>query len=129
RESVDALAHESDRAGLGGERAGDQVEERRLAGAVGTDESGDGARLDGEIDAVDGAQIAECLDEPRHLQHGARLAPTAVGADSARPFSRQRIDQARTTGAPRNRFVATTVRRMKAASTSSCATTKGGSVC
>src|SRR5206468_10254675 len=72
-EPVDPLAHEADRAGLGRERARDQVEERRLAGAVRADEPGDGARVDREIDAVDGAQIPECLDESRDLEHDARL--------------------------------------------------------
>src|SRR5207244_3164380 len=55
------------------ERARDQVEERRLAGAVRADEPGDGARVDREIDAVDRAQIPEGLDEPEHLEHDARL--------------------------------------------------------
>jgi hypothetical protein len=78
-ESVDALPHETDRASLGRKRARDQVEERRLARAVRADEPRDGPRVDREIDAVDGAQVPECLDEPGHLEHDARLwqSPTS----------------------------------------------------
>src|SRR5262249_21229660 len=83
REPVDALAHESDGAGPGRERARDQVEERRLAGAVGADETGDGARVDRQIDAVDGAQTAERFHEPRDLEHEARLWQSPRGGVGA----------------------------------------------
>ena len=72
----DVLAEERDRARGDRQLARDQVEERRLAGAVRADEPGDGARVDREIDAVDGAQIAERFDESGHLEHDARLCKT-----------------------------------------------------
>ena len=54
-------AVEGDRA-LGRDvQAGDHVEERGLAGAVGPDERDDAAARDGEVDVVDGQQAAEAL--------------------------------------------------------------------
>ena len=41
--------------------AGDQVEQRRFPRAVGADDAGDRARLDGERDVGDGSQAAEVL--------------------------------------------------------------------
>ncbi len=46
-QSIDALALEQDAASSGPEEARDQVEEGGLASAVGADEAGDGAPLNG----------------------------------------------------------------------------------
>src|SRR5262249_17428178 len=73
REPVDRLALEADAAGLRHGVAGDRVEERRLAGAVGADEGDDLAGRDAERDAIDGGQSAEAdrdlgdLEERRAL--------------------------------------------------------------
>jgi hypothetical protein len=56
-------------------RAGDEVEHRRLAGAVGSDQAGDAATLDAEGDIVDGLHPAEMLRHADHLQH----RPTCPG--------------------------------------------------
>src|SRR3989442_14690144 len=53
---------------VGGEVAGDAVEERGLAGAVRADEAHQLAGLDGEIDLVDGGDAEEALDQPANLQ-------------------------------------------------------------
>ena len=55
-------------AGIGRERAGDQVEQRGLAGAVRTDDAERLAGLDGEIDAVGDHQRAEGLADALELQ-------------------------------------------------------------
>ena len=52
-------------AGVRREHAGDQVERRGLAGAVGADQRVQGAVLDGEVDALDGLDAAEALDQAR----------------------------------------------------------------
>jgi hypothetical protein len=54
---------EPDRAGIGRERAGEHVEDRALAGAVGADQADDLALLDSERHAVDGGEAAEALGE------------------------------------------------------------------
>ncbi len=46
------LAVEGDGPGVGGEDAGEQAQERGLAGAVGAEEAGDGAGDRGDADAV-----------------------------------------------------------------------------
>ncbi len=55
--------------GFGG--AGDQVEQRALAGAVRTDQAQDLARLDLEAHVVDGGQCAEPFGCALDCQHGA----------------------------------------------------------
>ena len=69
RQMRDVATVEDDAAGVGGERAGDLVDERGLAGAVGAD---DGVRLAGqnvEVDAVGDLQRAERLGEVLQAQH------------------------------------------------------------
>ena len=46
------------------EEAGEQVEQRRLAGAVGPDQRVHAAGGDGQVDPVDGAEAAEVTGEP-----------------------------------------------------------------
>ena len=50
--------------------AGDEVEHRRFAGAVGPDHGANLARLDGHVDVVDGDQRAEAADQPLHSSSG-----------------------------------------------------------
>src|SRR5207248_8026877 len=61
RRSQQALAGEGDLARIRAVQAGDQVEERRLAGAVRADQPGNLALLDREPDVVDGDDAAEPL--------------------------------------------------------------------
>src|SRR6202165_2183089 len=61
RRVVDFPAENRDRAARRGEHAGDQVEGRALAGAVGADQGDDFARLDVEGDVVDRDHAAELL--------------------------------------------------------------------
>ena len=61
RHAGDALVLEPDLAGGRRQVAGDQVEHRRLAGAVGADDAGDRAGRDRERDVADRRQPAEVL--------------------------------------------------------------------
>ncbi len=63
RRARDVDAVEADRAGVGVEIAGDQVEQRRLAGAVRADDAERLAARDRQIDAVGGLERAEGLGE------------------------------------------------------------------
>ena len=64
----DVAPVEPDGAAIGPERAGDQVEERRLAGAVRADDAERGALGDGEIDAVRDLDRAESFAETLELE-------------------------------------------------------------
>ena len=76
---------ERHRAGLGGVIAGDHVQRRGLAAAVGADQAVDLAGLDVEIEAVDGAHIAEAQRDAAQAQRPAaacscaRYRPSAAG--------------------------------------------------
>src|SRR4029453_5751582 len=70
RETGDRLLLEGDLAGGRREIARHQVEQGRLAGAVGADDAGDRARLDGEGDVGDGEQAAEALAQRLDTQDG-----------------------------------------------------------
>ena len=59
RDALEALAVEGPVARVGAVEAGEQVEERRLAGAVGPDQAGDHAALDLDVVDVDGGEAAE----------------------------------------------------------------------
>ena len=79
----DVRAGEDDPAGVRRLEAGDQVEQRRLAGAVRADHRGDAAVDDLQIDRIDGDQPAE---PPRHvLQREQRhaLPPRGIRLPSA----------------------------------------------
>jgi hypothetical protein len=65
---VDAV--EQDLAGVRLQRAGDQVEERALAGAVGADHRGERAVSEVERDIVRRLDAAECFGKGTYLQHG-----------------------------------------------------------
>src|SRR5690348_8351339 len=55
----DVAAFKDDMAGARDEPAGNHVEERRLAGAIGADETGDKAAMYLEADIIDGDKAAE----------------------------------------------------------------------
>ena len=57
------VAHHLDAAGIGGEQAGEQLEQRRLAGAIGAEQGDELAGMGGQADAVDGADRAIGLDD------------------------------------------------------------------
>jgi hypothetical protein len=56
---VDWLAFEHDAPGIGGQHAGDEIEKRRLAGAVGTDQRMDVAAGHVHAHLVEGVEAAE----------------------------------------------------------------------
>ena len=90
-EPDELLAVELDRAGVGRDGAGEQVEHRRLAGAVGADEGGDRAlaQLDGEV--VGGDDAAEALaDTFAVCEHDRRLVPAPARAGSPRRSAARR---------------------------------------
>ena len=80
RRVVDLLAEHRDRAAGGGQHAGDQVEGRALAGAVGADQRDDLAGLDVEGNVVDGDHAAELLARVVDLQQHGRRAGRALRA-------------------------------------------------
>src|SRR6266446_3538515 len=57
----DVLTAEEDPTTVGGQEAADQVDQARLARAVGADQRQDLALADGEVDLVDGVRVAEVL--------------------------------------------------------------------
>src|SRR6476646_3984363 len=67
-QAVDDLAVETHRAGLVGERAADAVDERRLAGAVWTDQADALALSNGKIDAVERDEAAETFAQTRDFE-------------------------------------------------------------
>ena len=58
-ETGDVLPIEIDASRRGAVNPGDDVEQRGLAGAVGAYETGDAAAVDGEGNAIDGANAAK----------------------------------------------------------------------
>ena len=85
--SDEGLACEDDLAALGLEEAVQEIEEGRLARAVGADDAEDGPFLDREADLIDRAQPAEGFREPAHLEEG--LARGAERGAGVRRRSRQ----------------------------------------
>src|SRR5688500_2468308 len=79
------------------QRPADQIEERRLAGAVRPDDAGNRSCGDGNVDVVDGTQPAKGFAEPFGLeQHhferaGSTTEPTDVRHNPASPAGRNRI--------------------------------------
>src|ERR1700678_4135598 len=64
RQPRDVLSTEDDSRGLGAEGAGNAVDQRGLAGAVGTDQAEAFARLDIDADIVERGETAEALGQP-----------------------------------------------------------------
>src|SRR5262245_26258739 len=83
-------ATEHDLTAVGVEQAADEIHERRLAGAVRSDQREDFGLADREVDVVDGVGVAEVLDELPSLEqrgstaHGPARRQTAH-SDSATP--------------------------------------------
>ena len=67
-EPSDVAAAERDASGCRPQEAREQIEERRLPGAVGTDNRDCLALGDGEIDAVDRAEPGELLGKPANVE-------------------------------------------------------------
>src|SRR5690242_2539083 len=65
----DVTAIDDDSAHGGLQMAGDQVEQRRLSGAVRADHRSNLALCHGEIDAADGLEAPERLGKVLHLKH------------------------------------------------------------
>ena len=74
-ERADVMSLEPDRARGRREQAADQIEERRLAGAVRTDDRAQFAGLNGQRHVVDGDQAAEALRCALDLKQGHAFAP------------------------------------------------------
>ena len=74
----DVLAFERDAAGGGLQHAGQQVDQRGLAGAVGADQRVARAARDVQADVVGGGDAAEALDQALGLQDDRRSCGTAL---------------------------------------------------
>ena len=85
---------ERDPTGVGPHEAGHDVEERRLARAVGTDETDDGAARNDEVDAVEGDDAAEGLGDAAHVEDG-RLARAGAGGHALAQPGGNRVDAER----------------------------------
>jgi hypothetical protein len=70
RQAGDVLPGEEHLPRLRPQRARDEVEDRRLAGAVRADQRADLARLDAEVDLVDCHQRAEAAHQAAALKQG-----------------------------------------------------------
>ena len=89
RSVVDLVAEHRDGAAGRGQHAGDQVEGRALAGAVGPDQGHDLAGMDLERDVVDGDHAAELLARVLDLQqHGGRCRRAHAGGKRQRGIGR-----------------------------------------
>ena len=82
RLAADRPALEGPRAGVGLVEAGEQVEERRLAGAVGPDQRGDRAALHLEVVDVDGDEAAEAARDPVDHEDRVGLGHPGAGPDA-----------------------------------------------
>ena len=80
----------------GGLQPADDVEQRGLAGAVGTDQPGDRPRLHGEADIAEGGDPAEPDGDLRHGQDGAVAGGCCHGTVCGRSFSRRHGSHLRT---------------------------------
>ncbi len=69
RNAADRFALENDLAARRLQRTGDQREQCRLSRTIGTDDTGDGASLDGEIDPVHSFHAVKGFCNLTHLQH------------------------------------------------------------
>src|SRR4029079_19377031 len=87
RQPRDVAALEQDGAGVGAQMAGDQVEQRGLAGAVGPDDGGDLALGHAHAGVVDGQEAVEGFAQAADLEHQAarRSRRAALPRAPARP--------------------------------------------
>ena len=84
RQPGDVLAVENDRARRRPQHAGQAIEERALAGAVGADDGADLARGHGEVDVVERGQPAEADGQASVRSSGGR-ATAGRSARASRP--------------------------------------------
>src|SRR5262245_10765142 len=80
RNPGDVPVEQPDRAGVGGDLAGDQVEQGGLAGPVGTDDQAALTWLDRQVDIGGDAQSAELLAEIADGERGQGLSSSLGGA-------------------------------------------------
>ena len=83
RRAVEPVAVEADLAAVGGEEAGQAVEERRLPSAVGADDPGDLGGAGGKVHAVEGVDAAEVDREVLHVEDLALLDGAAADGQQA----------------------------------------------
>ena len=69
RERGYVLAFKQHAAGSREQTAGDDIEERRFAGAIGSDETGDLALGDGKADIIDSKEAAKAHDDVFESDH------------------------------------------------------------
>src|SRR5690242_7266149 len=98
RQASQLLVEKRHRAGVGFEFAGDEIEQRRLAGAVGADDQAPLARRNDEIEAAGDAQTAEGFLELMDRQRGHGVWPREVGSAAvagvlARALSKRRMSR------------------------------------
>lgn len=74
-------AVEQNRSGSGGVDAGHDVEQRGLAGTVGTNDAGDTSTLNGKGNVIKGRNTAEALGDSLNLKH--RRLPYPRGNETA----------------------------------------------
>ena len=70
RRRDEVVAHDARRARVGPRQRRQHAHQRRLAGAVRAEDGEDHAARHVEVDAVDGAQVAEPLDEAARVDGG-----------------------------------------------------------
>ena len=80
QQAGDVVPVQQDRAGRRGEEAGQQVEQRRLARAVGAHESVHGAGRHAQVDRVDRPEAGELLRQPPGLEDHLGTRPGPVPA-------------------------------------------------
>src|SRR5512143_58879 len=99
RHAVDLRPPENDLAGIGRKEPGDQVEDRRLPGAVRPDQRLDRSRGDFDGEVVDGLEAAEPLADPpdRKKRHGA--SSSTESRETARFRSERRWRRSSPSGA------------------------------
>ena len=88
RDVVVAVAADGRGAAGRADQAEQHAQRGRLARAVGAEEAGDAAGLDGEGQAVDGGEVAEPLGQVAHLDAGALRCGVSVGCGHRSPGSR-----------------------------------------
>src|SRR5438034_1197851 len=118
RHAGDVAPVEHDPPSVAAQVAGDQVEQRRLAGAVGPDDRAHAVLRHVERDARDGDEAVERLGEVAHLKHAAASRAGARAARGRHPARRESRTAARR-GWCRARTASTRCRRRSAGSTRS----------
>src|SRR3546814_5164846 len=92
RQAGDVLVVQEDAPGIRLKEAGDNIEQGRLASAVGADQAGDRAFPHLDRAVVDGAQATEILYQTLHLKQG--LAASRLGTLHAQRLFHRKIGRA-----------------------------------